>query len=100
MILGDGILGQMMEPVSFPQPVTRNGDVSWATTGAGDGPRRLINSIHLEPDNLERHNLHLLEKYRLAQQEGRWEAYRVDDAGGVVAAHGLTARGGRAPRGR
>jgi len=92
MILGDGILGQMMEPVSFPEPVTRNGDVSWATTGAGDGPRRLINSIYLEPDNLERHNLRLLEKYRRAQQEVRWEAYRMDDAAVVVAAYGLTAR--------
>src|SRR3989304_3841724 len=92
MILGDGILGQMMEPVSFPQPVTRNGDVSWATTGAGDGPRRLINSIHLEPDNLERHNLRLLEKYRRAQQEVRWEAYRMDDAAVAVAAYGLAAR--------
>jgi len=92
MILGDGILGQMMEPVSFPESVTRNGDVSWATTGAGDGPRRLINSIHLEPDNLERHNLRLLEKYRRAQQEVRWEAYRMDDAAVVVAAYGLTAR--------
>ena len=92
MILGDGILGQMMEPVSFPQPVTRNGDVSWATTGAGDGPRRLINSIHLEPDNLERHNLRLLEKYRQAQQEVRWEAYRMDDAAVAVAAYGLAAR--------
>ena len=92
MILGDGILGQMMEPVSFPESVTRNGDVSWATTGAGDGPRRLINSIHLEPDNLERHNLRLLEKYRRAQQEVRWEAYRMDDAAVAVAAYGLAAR--------
>ena len=92
MILGDGILGQMMEPVSFPEPVTRNSDVSWATTGAGDGPRRLINSIYLEPDNLERHNLRLLEKYRRAQQEVRWEAYRMDDAAVAVAAYGLAAR--------
>ena len=92
MILGDGILGQMMEPVSFPEPGRRNGDISWATTGAGEGPRRLINSIHLEPDNLERHNLRLLEKYRQAQQEVRWEAYRMDDAAVAVAAYGLAAR--------
>ena len=92
MILGDGILGQMMEPVSFPEPVTRNGDISWATTGAGDGPRRLINSIHLEAEALERHNLRLLEKYRRAQEEVRWEAYRLDDAVVAVAAYGLAAR--------
>src|SRR3989304_5986278 len=66
----------------------------------GDGPRRLINSIHLEPDNLERHNLHLLEKYRLAQQEVRWEAYRMDDAAVAVAAYGLAARVARPARGR
>jgi 2-oxoglutarate ferredoxin oxidoreductase subunit alpha len=93
MILGDGILGQMMEPVSFPQPVERVRDLSWATTGAGQGPRRLINSIFLDPDDLERHNLRLLEKYRRAQREEvRWEAYRMDDAVVAVAAYGLAAR--------
>src|SRR3989304_3710305 len=85
--------GRGRPPVAAPPtPVTRNGDAPWATTGAGDGPRRLINSIHLEPDNLERHNLRLLEKYRRAQQEVRWEAYRMDDAAVAVAAYGLAAR--------
>jgi len=93
MILGDGILGQMMEPVSFPPPQRRERDLSWATTGAGDGPRRLINSIYLDPDELEQHNLRLLEKYRRAQQEEvRWEAYRMEDAALAVAAYGLAAR--------
>src|SRR3990170_1023803 len=90
MILGDGILGQMMEPVSFPQPVTRNGDVSWATTGAGDGPRRLINSIHLEPDNLERHNLRLLEKYRRGDTGGGGGGHPEEEVAAGVS------RGGRA----
>jgi 2-oxoglutarate ferredoxin oxidoreductase subunit alpha len=93
MILGDGILGQMMEPVSFPPPVTRAAAPAWATTGAGEGPRRLINSIFLEPDSLEQHNLRLLEKYRRAEREEvRYEAYRMDDAAVAVAAYGLAAR--------
>jgi len=92
MILGDGILGQMMEPVTFPEPVARERDLSWATTGAGEGPRRLISSIYLEPESLERHNLHLQEKYRRMQQEARVEAYRMEDAAVAVAAFGLAAR--------
>lgn len=92
MILGDGILGQMMESVAFPAPRPSPPAPAWTTTGAGDGPVRLISSIHLEPEELEAHNLALQEKYRRAQQEARWEAYRMEDAAVAVAAYGIAAR--------
>ena len=92
MVLGDGILGQMMEPVTFAAPVPRGPRPAWATTGAGEGERRLINSIQLEPAALEEHNLHLQAKYREAAREARWEEYRLEDADVVVAAYGIAAR--------
>lgn len=92
MILGDGYLGQMMEPVAFPEARPPRPAPSWATTGSGDGPVRLINSIYLEPDALEAHNRHLQEKYRRMRAEVRVEAYRMDDAEIAVAAYGIAAR--------
>lgn len=93
MVLTDGILGQMMEPVAFPDPVPPRGEApAWATTGAGEGPVRLINSIYLEPDTLEAHNRRLQEKYQRMQAEVRYEAYRMDDADLAVAAYGIAAR--------
>src|SRR5574341_810303 len=65
MVLTGGITGQMMEPVAFrDDPLPPAPAPAWATTGAGEGVARLINSIYLEPDDLERHNLRLQEKYR------------------------------------
>jgi len=82
-----------MEPVVFREgPFLPREVPAWATTGAGDGPVRLINSIYLEPEALEAHNLRLMEKYRRMQVEVRCEAYLMDDAVVAVAAYGLTAR--------
>jgi 2-oxoglutarate ferredoxin oxidoreductase subunit alpha len=93
MVLTDGITGQMMEPVTFEREGPRASQAPpWATTGAGDGPVRLISSIHLEPEALEAHNNRLQEKYRRMRAEVRWEAYRMDDAVVAVAAYGLVAR--------
>jgi len=92
MILGDGYLGQMMEPVVFPDGQAPRPAPAWATTGAREGPVRLINSIYLEPDSLEAHNLHLQEKYRRMRAEVRVEAYKMDDAEIGVAAYGIAAR--------
>ena len=92
MILGDGYLGQMMEPVVFPDARRPRRAPTWATTGAGVGPVRLINSIYLEAEALEAHNLHLQEKYRQMRAEVRVEAYKMDDAEIAVAAYGIAAR--------
>jgi 2-oxoglutarate ferredoxin oxidoreductase subunit alpha len=92
MILGDGYLGQMMEPVVFPDARPSRPAPPWATTGTAEGPVRLINSIYLEPEALEAHNLRLQEKYRRMRAEVRVEAYRMDDAELAVAAYGIAAR--------
>ncbi|MEW6182367.1 MAG: 3-methyl-2-oxobutanoate dehydrogenase subunit VorB [Bacillota bacterium] len=95
MVMGDGILGQVMEPVELnsatevsliPKP--------WATTGtAGRETRNIVNSLYMEPEELEKVNLRLQEKYRLMEKgEKRWEEYRVEDAVVVLAAFGMVAR--------
>ena len=95
MIMGDGLLGQMMEPVAFPAEEKRElPPKPWATTGwKKDRPKNIINSLELQPERLEMHNRHLQEKYaRAAAEEVRWEGYRTDDASIVVTAFGTVAR--------
>jgi len=92
MILGDGFLGQMMEPVAFPDTRPPRAAPEWATTGTAEPPLRLINSIYLDPDALEAHNLRLQEKYRRMRAEVRVEAYKMDDADIAVTAYGIAAR--------
>jgi 2-oxoglutarate ferredoxin oxidoreductase subunit alpha len=64
MILGDGMLGQMMEPVEFREKETILPEKPWATTGNKDGkPRNIINSLFIDPQGLEDHVLKLYKKY-------------------------------------
>jgi len=95
MILGDGILGQMMEPVVMRDPIEYDASskTGW-TLGNSDGrSKHLITSVRLAPGTLERHNMHLLEKYRrIESEEVRYELYRVDDADVVLVAYGTAAR--------
>jgi 2-oxoglutarate ferredoxin oxidoreductase subunit alpha len=84
MILGDGLIGQMMEPVEFPDHLKTeppsNGD--WATSGMafrGSDQRNLVKTLYLDPVELNQHNLRLKEKYdRMGSEEIRYEAYRTD----------------------
>lgn len=95
MILGDGVLGQMMEPVEFPDDTVEPPPApQWATRGAGKGGSpRLINSIYLQPEALYRHNLALEERFRAAERdEIRYEQIMTDDADIVLVAYGTTAR--------
>lgn len=96
MILGDGMLGQMMEPVEFrDQTVTDLPEKEWATTGLRNHPgrRNVVNSLYLQPDKLEEHNDHLQRKYaEIEANEVRYEEVDVEDADLVVAAYGTTAR--------
>jgi len=98
VVLGDGVLGQMMEPVEFPDDYTPDiPEKPWACTGKGEGPKRLINSLYLVPELLEKHNLHLQEKFSaMERDEPRWEEVDLDDAAVVVVAYGTTARVSRA----
>ena len=94
LILGDGRLGQMMEPVSFdglPEPDPP--EKPWALTGAaGREPQRIV-SLFLHPDVLEAHNLKLDRKYdEIAKNEVRCEEFQMDDAEICIVAYGTMAR--------
>jgi 2-oxoglutarate ferredoxin oxidoreductase subunit alpha len=96
MILADGALGQMMEKVSFPDynPAEHFSPKPWATTGkTRDRERNYITSLHIQPEKMEKINLHLQEKYRtVAKNETRFETVQVDDAEVLIVAYGLVAR--------
>jgi len=93
MVVFDGILGQAMEPVElrFRNPARRAFD--WALTGAAGRPARVIKSIDLVPDVLEKRNIALQRKYaEISRQEVRWATESMDDAEYVLVAYGTAAR--------
>ncbi len=95
MILADGILGQMMEPVELPDPVDLGSlpAKDWATTGAAGRDPNIILSFDLDPEKLKQMNLALQEKYReIEASEVRYEETDTEDADIVIAAHGTVAR--------
>ncbi len=96
LILGDGLLGQMMEPVEFKTYTPRELPAKdWATTGLRNhnGHKNVINSLVLHAIDLEAHNIHLQEKYALIKvAEQKAELLHCDDAELVVVAYGSTAR--------
>lgn len=98
MILADGILGQMMEPVVVePKPRRELPAKDWALTGAKDRPQNIVRSLWLADGALERHNQKLQAKYReIESKEVLFEEYRLDDAEIVVVAYGIVARIARA----
>ncbi|WP_416197443.1 MAG: Ketoisovalerate oxidoreductase subunit VorB [Sporanaerobacter sp.] len=95
MILGDGMIGQMMEPVEFKEPKKRDlPPKDWATTGTG-GKRKpnIINSLYLAAEELEEHNKKLQAKYKaIRENEVKVESYNVEDADVVIASYGTTSR--------
>jgi 2-oxoglutarate ferredoxin oxidoreductase subunit alpha len=95
ILQGDGYLGQMMEPVEFPDNIEPNPDRhnSWATTGAEGREPHAITSIHIAPEDLENHNLKLEAKYQtITADETRYEEYLCDDADYIAVAFGITSR--------
>ncbi len=94
MILGDAILGQMMEPVILTKrPKTDLPPKTWATVGAKMRPKNVITSLSLDPAKLEQHNLNLGKKYkRIADEQVRYKTYMTCDAETVLVAYGTCAR--------
>ncbi|MDY0003689.1 MAG: 3-methyl-2-oxobutanoate dehydrogenase subunit VorB [Polyangia bacterium] len=95
MVIGDGMIGQMMEPVEFPSgPAPVPPPKPWATTGARGRGQNLIRSLFLNPDELERNNLEIKAKCdQMMREEVRFEAYRAEDELEVlVVAYGTMAR--------
>ncbi|ACL69435.1 3-methyl-2-oxobutanoate dehydrogenase subunit VorB [Halothermothrix orenii] len=95
MVVGDGIIGQMMEPVEFKKEIDPSDlpKKEWATDGAKNRERNIINSLSLDPKDLEDHNLKLKDKYdKMKENEVRYETYKIEDADIVIVAYGTTAR--------
>ncbi|MEJ2580432.1 MAG: 3-methyl-2-oxobutanoate dehydrogenase subunit VorB [Acidobacteriota bacterium] len=98
MILGDGLIGQMMEPVEFSdhrKPIKDLEPKTWATTGC-DGSRatNIINSLFLDPEELEQHNIRLKAKYdTIVENEVRYAKDGTDgDFDILIVAYGTVAR--------
>src|SRR3990172_7569530 len=86
MMILDGCIGQMMEPVTLPEmkPVVRR-DWDWAVRGKGSRARRILSSIYLDPYAEEKTNFRLLERWKAVQaSEVRYKTYFLDDAEIVV----------------
>lgn len=95
MILGDGIIGQMMEPVEFKTEIDPEQlpIKEWATDGAAGREKNIINSLYLDPVELENHNNRLKAKYdQMHTEEVRYDTYKLEDAEIVIVAYGTTAR--------
>jgi 2-oxoglutarate ferredoxin oxidoreductase subunit alpha len=96
MLLGDGLMGQVMEPVVFPDPIDL-ADLppkDYILDGCADREPRAIFSMLLgQQGELYYHNLHLQEKYeRITAEETRWDTYQADDAEVLVVAYGSASR--------
>ena len=94
MILADGMIGQMMEPIEWKEREKKPApDTAWAA-GRGDGGEpRFITSLRLDSGDNERFNLRLQEKYKLiTEKEQRFEAIDCEDADMILVAYGTTAR--------
>ncbi len=94
MVLADGILGQMMEPVVLEKKTSRELPAKdWALTGAKDREQNIVRSLWLKEGALEAHNNKLQARYEQIQRdEVLCEQYEVDDAEIVVVAYGVAAR--------
>lgn len=94
MILGDGNMGQMMEPIEFKsveKPVAVKKD--WALTGAHGRTKNIIKTLYIDPVILEKRNLIIQQKlHRIVENEVRFESYMTEDADVVIAAYGTVAR--------
>lgn len=95
MVVGDGMIGQMMEPIEFKEPKKRElPPKDWATTGTqGKRKPNIINSLRLDPQELENLNFKFQEKYKeMEEKEVRYEMFNMENAEIVFTAYGTTAR--------
>jgi 2-oxoisovalerate ferredoxin oxidoreductase alpha subunit len=94
VVLADGVLGHMVEPLQFPEVAFRPEiDTTWAVAGKAETRGNLVTSISLNFDDLERHNYRLQEKYqRIKENEVLWEGYKLEDAEVVLVSYGISSR--------
>ena len=94
MILADGTIGQMMEPISFEDAEIETYEKPWALTGTkGERKHNVVNSLYLKPDELEVKNFERFERYKIVEEnEPMWEEYMMEDAEYCVVAFGIASR--------
>ena len=93
VVVTDGFIGQMMEPLELEPRVLEAPDKPWAVRGTRDTRLNLITSIQLEPDVLEAHVRKLEAKYKQAEQrEARHELYRAENAEVLLVGYGIVSR--------
>ena len=94
MILADGTIGQMMEPIVFEDEEPAVYEKPWALTGTEKKRKHnIVNSLYLKPDELEKKNFERYEKYKLVEEnEAMWEEYMMEDAEICVVAFGIASR--------
>lgn len=94
MILADGTLGQMMEPVSLDFKIADKVEKPWATNGTKEKrEKNIINSLFLDPQTLEDKVFARYERYKkIEENETMYESYLMDDAEICIAAFGISAR--------
>ena len=94
MILADGTIGQMMEPISFEDAEIEVYEKPWALTGTkGERKHNIVNSLYLKPDELEVKNFQRYERYKVVEEnEAMWEEYMMEDAELCVVAFGIASR--------
>lgn len=92
-IVADGYIGQMMEPVEFPVPITNLPKKEWALYADRQSKDNLISSIYLDPEELEKHNIKLQAKYKqIEANEVLYEEFMTQDAEIILMGFGIVSR--------
>jgi len=94
VIMADGVLGQMVEPLKFPEEAIKPQiDAGWAVCGTKETMDNLVTSIFLDFDQLEDFNFRLQEKYQeIEENEVDFEEYQMEDAEIILVAYGISSR--------
>ena len=94
MILADGTIGQMMEPISFEDAEIETYEKPWALTGTnGERKHNVVNSLYLKPEALEVTNFERYDRYKVIEEnEPMWEEYMMEDADICIVAFGIASR--------
>ena len=94
MLLADGTMGQMMEPVLLPEESDVTVEKPWALTGTKmQREHNIVNSLYLKPEELEKTNFDRYERYaQIEKEEVMFEEYMMEDAEVCVVAFGIAAR--------
>jgi len=93
VVLTDGFIGQMMEPLELREREVLESEKPWAVRGTGETRKNLVSSIYLEPQELEAHVLKLEDKYKkAAETEARHELYCAEDPEVLLVGYGIASR--------